>query len=475
MFQKRAIFINTASQVLVRFVTLAFTLISIKLLANYLGTAGVGNYNTITTYINFFIVIADLGLFSVAVREISKKPEDEKKILANVFFIRLITATIASLIAIFIVLFTKYSHDIKLGTMIATLFLLFNLASSAYDMALQYRLKMQYSALAEFLSKLITLAALYVIIRMQGSFLWITATIALSGILIFIFKWLFSVKFIKVWPEYDRKIAKWIFDMAWPLGIVFIANNLYFKLDTLMLFVIKGSVDVGIYSVAYKVLEVTVFIAAYFSSALKPTISKEIHSDKTALAGVIEKSFLVLFLAAAPISIICITFSRNIILFLSNMEFISGANALIVLALTLPFIYLVMLLSEILIANDSRSLLIKISAVILLFNFIANLVAIPLYSFMGAAFTTLLSEIILFGIMIHYTKKIVPFSTSFSLAAKPILLFVLTLLSAFFIRQITNINFFILIAFVIGIYFLWTYLLGIVQIKTISNLLKGKE
>ena len=475
MFQKRAIFVNTASQVLVRFVTLAFTLISIKLLSNYLGTAGVGNYNTITTYINFFIVIADLGLFSVAVREISKKPDDEKKILANVFYLRLITAIIASLIAIIIVYFTQYSHDIKLGTTIATLFLFFNLASSAYDMALQYRLKMQFSALAEFLSKLVTLVALYIIIRMQGSFLWITATIALSGFLIYILKWLFSVKFIKVWPAYDKKIADWIFQMAWPLGIVFIANNLFFKLDTLMLFVIKGSVEVGIYSVAYKVLEVTIFIAAYFSSALKPTISKEIHSNKIALAKIIEKSLLVLFLAAAPITIVCIAFSKDIILFLSNMEFIGGANALIVLAITLPLIYLCMLFSEILIANDSRKLLIKISAFILIFNFLINLAIIPLYSFMGAAYTTLLSEIVLFGIMIYYTKKIVPFSIGYGSLTKPLLLFVLTLLSAFLIKQFIPINFLILIAMVIGIYFLWSYLLGIIQIKTISNLLKGQE
>lgn len=474
MLPKRAIFVNTASQVIVRFITLAFTLISIKLLANYLGPSGVGNYNTITTYINFFIVIADIGLFAVAVREISKTPENEKKILSNVFFLRLVTALIASAIAVVIVYFTNYSQDIKIGTLIATAFLFFNLAASAYDMALQCRLKMQYSAFAEFLSKLITILALYIIIRMHGSFLWIISTVALSGVLIFVLKWIFSSRFIKISPSYNKKISFWILNIAWPLGVVFIANNLFFKLDTLMLYVIKGATAVGIYSVAYKVLEVTVFIAGYFSSSLKPTFSKEIHNDKVALAKVIEKSSLVMLLSAIPISVICITFSREIIIFLSNSDFVSGAPALILLALSLPLIYLVTLLSEILIANDSRKILLNIAIFILIFNFLVNLIAIPLYSFMGAAVTTLISEIVLLVIIIYYTKKIVPFSVGTSSILKSFILFILTLFSAFLLKGFINIHFIILIAIVLFIYVFWGQILGVINTKSLLKLMKNE-
>lgn len=474
MLQKKAIFINTASQVLVRFVTLAFTLISIKLLSNYLGPAGVGNYNTITTYINFFIVIADLGLFAVAVREISKTPENEKKVLSNVFFIRLVSALIASIVAVIIVYFTNYSQDIKLGTLIAVSFVFFNLVASVYDMALQYRLKMQFSAFAEFLSKLLAILALFIIIRMHGSFLWIISTVALSGLLIFVLKWIFSSRFIKIGPSYDKKISLWILNIAWPLGIVFIANNLFFKLDTLMLYVIKGAAAVGIYSVAYKVLEVTVFISGYFSSSLKPIFSKEIHNNKVALAKVIEKSFSVMLLAAIPISVICIAFSKEIIIFLSNPDFVSGAPALILLAFSLPLIYLATLLSEILIANDSRKMLLNISIFILIFNFVINLIAIPLYSFIGAAVTTLISEIILLGVTIYYTKKIVSFSIEVNTIVKFLSLFTLTLLSALLLKEFLNIHFLILIAIVSLFYLFWSQILGIAKTKNLFNVMRDE-
>ncbi len=473
MKEKKAIFLNTASQVIVKIVTLAFALISVKLLTNYLGTAGVGNFNAITTYINFFVVIADLGLFSVAVREISKDPQKEKKILSNVFLIRLISCIIAGIIAAGIVFLTHYPAEVKVGTLFGVGYLFFNLLSSVYDVALQYRLKMQFSALAEFLSKIITLIALFLIIRLDGGFILITSTIMLSGLSILILKWIFASRFIKFGLEYDKKITGWILGIAWPLGIVFIVNNLFFKLDTLMLYVIKGSVAVGIYSVSYKLLEVSAIVAAYFSSSLKPTISRNIDSDKNYLTNLIGKAILVLLLVAAPISAICIAFSKEIIVFLSNSDFVGGSNALILLSFTLPLIYLDTLLGEILIAKDSRKLLIKISIFILLFNFIANLIIIPRYSFIGAAFTTVLSELLLLFINLHYTRKIIPYSVRGTEILKLLSIFVLTIIFGFMIKT-TGLYFLFSIAITVLFFMVLCQTFGAVKFQSLKKLLQEK-
>ncbi len=467
---KKTIFVNTASQIVVRVVTLVFSLISIKLLSNYLGPSGIGNYNTIVTYVNFFIVIADLGLFAATVREVSKNPDQEKKIVSNVFLLRLISALVATVTAVLIAYTTNYPTEIKMGVLIATGYLFFNLLASIYDMVLQYRLKMQYSALAEFLSKLVTLSALYLLIINHFGFVWIVGTVSLSGILIFLFKWIFAKKFISISPAYDKKIFNWVFSISWPLGLVFIVNNLYFKLDTLMLFSIKGAEAVGIYSVAYKVLEVTVFVAGYFAASLKPTISQYIKDSKDRLGEIITKSITVLVVLVIPIATISIAYSREIIVFLSNADFASGSKALVLLAFSLPLIFIDTLLGEILIANDERKLLIRVSIFILIFNFIMNLIFIPLYSFMGAAFTTLLSELALLGINIYYTKKIISYRLDFYSLSKSILLFALTLSFAFWVK-IFEINFLFLIAISTFFFLLMSQLLGVANYSVIKRML----
>lgn len=474
MLNKKAVFINTASQALVRLVTLFFTLISIKLLTGYLGPGGVGEYNTITTYINFFIVIADLGLFSVSVREIAKNPEKERSILSNVLLIRLISVLIASVVASVIVFLTKYSSDIKLGTLIATGFLIFNLLGSVYDSVLQYRLKMQFSALAEFLSKFVAIIALYLVIIYHGNFLWIISTVSLSGFLMFLFKWLFAKKYSKFRISYNRSISKWLYSMAWPLGLVFIVNNLFFKLDTLMLFAIKGATAVGIYSVSYKVLEVTAGFGSYFASALKPTFSSNIAKNSTHISSIVTKSINVMVFVSFPITIISVLFPREIILLLSNQDFVSGGSALIMLGFSLPLIYLVTLLGEILVANDERKLLIKIAVFILLFNFISNLILIPLYSLQAAAFTTLLSEVVLLGINYHYTQKIVRYKVDFTTIGRILFVSAVSLIVGYFAKML-GLNFIILMIIVLAFYAILAWMLRIYSPDSIRELISPKD
>lgn len=474
MKERRAIFINTASQIIVRIITLAFTLVSIKLLTNYLGVDGIGNLNTITAYVNYFLVVADLGLFSVTVREISKNPDDEPKIIANVLIIRFVSALLAALLATVIIFFTPYRHNPNLmfGVMIACGFLFFNLMGSIGDMILQYRLKMQYSALAELLSKLVSLAALIAVIVLKGDFLWVVFTsVALSGIAIFVFKWYFARRYTKIRGNYDAKLAKWIFNLAWPMGIVFIANNLYFRLDSLMLFVIKGAAAVGIYSVAYKILEVTVFFGSYFASSLKPILSRNIKDNIPYLKNIIEKSILVMLLISLPVAAICVAYAKEIIIFLSNQDFIIGAPALIVLSLTLPFLYIDVLLGEILIANDERKRLLKISTFILAFNFIFNLIFIPRYSFMGAAYGTLTSEILLLGIFLYNTRKIIPFKIDTDNITKLLLIGPLTLAFALFLK-LFGLYFIVGMILALIFFFLLVYVFRIVDLETVRSLLK---
>jgi len=473
-YNKKAIFDNTFWQILIRLITLGLTLVSIKILTNYLGTEGVGKYNTITTYINFFIVFADLGLFAVTVREISQKPEKEKKVMSNVLTIRFWSALVASLVAISIVLLTDYDKEIKFGVIIATGFLFFNLLASVYDMLLQARLKMQFSALAELLSRIISIIALVIIVNQRGSFLWVASTIALWGIFILVFKYLFASRYLKFAFAHDKAFSNNLMAMAWPLGIVFIVNNLYYKLDTLLLFAIKGAAAAGIYTVAFKVLEVITFMSSYFSSALKPAISQNINKDKKAVAKIIQKGISVMLIGATIISLLSIAYRNEIILLLSSSEFGDSARVLIFLALSLPIIFINTLLVEIFIANDSRSIFLKISIFIFMFNLIANLIMIPRISYFGAAVANLLSALVLMLVYFHYANKIINIRINWLTIGKLILVVSATALTTIIARSLP-VNFVIQIVGIAILYFALLSAFKIISINEMGSLLFSRS
>jgi O-antigen/teichoic acid export membrane protein len=67
-------------------------LIGIGFITRYLGKDGFGDYSTVLAFFFFFGALADLGLYSISTREISRPGSNEEEILGNVFSIRLIAS-----------------------------------------------------------------------------------------------------------------------------------------------------------------------------------------------------------------------------------------------------------------------------------------------------------------------------------------------------------------------------------------------
>lgn len=67
----KKIYTNTIAQIAGKLITAVISIFMIKILTNYLDIAGYGLYSKIYNYISIFSVIADLGLYTISVRELS--------------------------------------------------------------------------------------------------------------------------------------------------------------------------------------------------------------------------------------------------------------------------------------------------------------------------------------------------------------------------------------------------------------------
>ncbi|MCX6810345.1 MAG: flippase [Candidatus Berkelbacteria bacterium] len=427
---------NVVVQIIGRMIVLIMSLVTIKLISNYVGTEGTGYYNTIITYLSFFITIADFGLFSIGVREIAKYPEKRRALLNNIFTIRLISALAITIIAVIIAQLTGYPTIIKQGVLIASLFLFLNLVGSIFDIIFQTRLEMKKVTIAEIVAKIVSLSALTAVVIFKLDFNWIIATISLATIVTILIKYFLATTDEIPHFGWDPKIAGDIIKLSLPFGMIFILNNFYFKVDTLILFYFKGASDVGIYAVAYRVLETTMFAAAYLAYSLKPLLSATINNDKEKAGRATSSGITFMISMALVLVTICLPFSREIMIFLSNSTFLSGAPVIIVLSIAAIFIYLNTMLSEVLIAKDSRKYLLLMAVIVLTFNVVSNIILIPLYSFYAAGATTLASEILLFCLGYFKTKKIIPIRIDLLRIAKLIFSAAISITLGIFLRQI---------------------------------------
>jgi O-antigen/teichoic acid export membrane protein len=88
------IYTNTLAQIGAKLITALIAIMMIKVITSYLDIAGYGLYTKIYNYLSIFAVIADLGLYTITVRELTKYEDDPKmvaKISGNVLSLRSIS------------------------------------------------------------------------------------------------------------------------------------------------------------------------------------------------------------------------------------------------------------------------------------------------------------------------------------------------------------------------------------------------
>ena len=116
----------------------------------------------------------------------------------------------------------------------------------------------------------------------------------------YLFSFFLSRKFLVFSLKFDYDYWKYILREAIPLGVIIVLGLIYFKIDTIMLSVMKDSHAVGIYSATYKVLEILYTIPAMFMGSVFPIISRYIKDgDKRASFG-FKRSFDFISILAFP-------------------------------------------------------------------------------------------------------------------------------------------------------------------------------
>ena len=174
---------NTIIQLVGKVMSTVLGLISLAMMARYLGQTGFGSYTTIITFVSFFAIIADLGLTLVTVQMISRSNVDENKVLNNLFGLRLVSIIIFLSLAPVIALFSPYSLFIKTGILIATLSFLFPALSQVLIGLFQKKLRMDKAVIAETASRILLVAGIWLAVSSNSGLngiLW--ASVASAGL-----------------------------------------------------------------------------------------------------------------------------------------------------------------------------------------------------------------------------------------------------------------------------------------------------
>ena len=189
------------------------------------------------------------------------------------------------------------------------------------------------------------------------------------------------VKFFKVW------------DLAWPMfltGGLFMIMN---QTDTLMLGYMKQAEDVGIYHIASRIASITLFVLMAMGYRSAPLYAELYHSGQhDELQLLAQRSAKLMFWMTLPI-VIFVLLGGKLILSIFGDEFIAGYYALLFIVIA-EFIHTSSgSIGNFLNMTGNQKVFRNIILIGVATNVTLNALLIPIYSYSGAAFASLISMI----------------------------------------------------------------------------------
>ena len=390
----RSIFTNFGIASVSRLILGGISLVIVGFLTRYLGASGYGDYSAILAYLFLFTILADLGLYSILVREISKPGADEAKITSNIFSLRLVVVIGAVILANIIVLFLPYSRPVKTGVILVSVYMVLSSLSQVLMGVFQKHLKLYLVSVSDMASRLFQLGLVVLLVYVKASFLYFMAAISASEIIHFGLIFSFARKITRIKFAFDKEYWIETVKAAIPIAVSLVFVLIYFKVDTFLLSLMKPSEDVGIYSVAYKVLEFIIFFAGMYLGLVMPLLSKYAVGDPDHFKKIFINTFNKLAMFGLPVTFFIFLTADKWTILLGGGVFQQSGPVLQILSIAVLMIFFGNLGGHSLIALNlqKKGMWIYLSGMVL--NLIGNLIFIPRYSYMAAAWTTVGTEVL---------------------------------------------------------------------------------
>lgn len=392
--------VATTLNKLVAFVTFA-------LVAKLVGPTITGTYFFGVSVTSLFVILSDLGMTPVVIRAISGSREDGERLLGAAFRLKLFLIPAAVIASLGYVVLTKQTDIAILGTVAVACFVM---SADAIHLvlygALRGRQNLRPEALGMFIGQIFTSVGSFTAAFMGFGAIGLATALFAGSAWNVIWALIQSKKFgLVILPPHRSDFRKLAAE-AVPFGIAGISVKLYSYVDSLLIQAHHGATAVGMYAVAYKMTYALQFFPLTFTAALYPALSKQWAEKRH---DELKRTFLgsMRFLAAVgfPISAGLSALAPRLIPLVYGSKFNGAIEPFQVLPWVLLPIFIDFPIGSLLNATHRAHLKTAAMVVTMLVNVFLNIVLVPSYGPLGAAWAGVVSFWILMAIGLYFTRN----------------------------------------------------------------------
>jgi O-antigen/teichoic acid export membrane protein len=185
---------------------------------------------------------------------------------------------------------------------------------------------------------------------------------------------------------------------AAPFLLIWLSSSLYFKVDSMLLYYMRGDEETGLYAAAYRLLDAFLAVAVVVGSTSLPRLTRGWTDGLADFRREWKRGFRMLSWMTVLPSIALVVAPGLVIEALFGHRFAGSASALRILGPATAALCIGSYYGYGLTAVGKEWTQLRITLVSLAANVALNLVAIPIAGGQGAAFATLLAGLVYWGL-----------------------------------------------------------------------------
>lgn len=403
---QRSVFVNSAWLIADKVVRLGLGLFVWVWLARHFGPANFGLWNYAIAFTALFGAVSALGMDGVLVRELVRDPSKTGALLGTAMFLRLIASTLAAISAVAALLWLRPGDPLVLVLVALNAFVLVFQSSQIIDLYFQAQMRTRPAVLAVNAAFLLATIGRVWLLAIGASMEWFAGSLVFEAGLAALLLWVAyrSAARRRIPWRVDSKVAKSLLDESWPLLLSSLAVMVYMRMDQVMLASIVGDEAVGQFSAALRIAEVWYFLPAAFLSAAFPAMMAKRAEAPKDYERYVQRLYDYMAWLGLAVALITTALAPWVISVLYGPRFAPAASILTVqtwagVTVAMSFVHGRWLLAE---GLQKYGLAYTLAAAFV--NMGLNLLLIPRFGAVGAAWATLASQIGLLPIQLVFPK-----------------------------------------------------------------------
>lgn len=381
---------------MVQGVNYLFPLLTFSYISRVLGPENFGKIGLAQSVIVYFTFVVDFGFNLIATRNISfahtiKDQSEINKIYSETIIAKLILAIISFLIIILISFVFDQLKDISILLVIGSLTLIGNVFFPIW--LFQGIQKMGSIALLSTLTKLISVVFVFLTVHERDDLSWAMFSQSLGGIIsagfsLYMVKKLKYAEFIKVKVSEVFKSLK----NGFPIFVSYVFSSIYTTLNLFICSFFVGSKELGFYTSADKLRQISQTIIVPVQQGVYPHIASCVDNKKIFFSQLLKYGKFLIFVGFI-ISLTLYFFSNYIVLFLLGNEYLAVNNILKILSIIPFLISLSIVFGQWGLINlNKEKTLSKVYIIAGLLHLIHIFIFLKLFGVLGAAYSIVITE-----------------------------------------------------------------------------------